>query len=155
MKTLFLVLFLCVAAASAVELDPYNYKSGLHYCYLDGLRYTFAISNADYAKMRKWNPSEDASPPVTPKRALELARARLARIKRPKSPGWDLVRISLEPIGGISYPNGKWMYVVTFYLHINVFGTPVAMNFIVTMDDKLVEPIVEPEKRNQSFRTPP
>jgi hypothetical protein len=121
----------------------------IHYCYLNGLRYAFAVSDTEYAKMRQWNPQEGTHPPVTPKRALELAKKRLTEIKIPNGYGWLLERVSLEPVN-VFYPDGKWVYVVSFRYFIEGPSTGAwpTMDFFVTMDDKLVEPIVDTEKQD-------
>ena len=152
MKTLALYFGLFAIAISAAELDINTHRH-IHYCYLNGMRYAFAISDARFSKMRQWNPTSDAQPPVTPKRALELARKRLDTIKIPPNFGWKLESIALEPVRASNFlaQDEKWMYVVNFRYHNNSVMTGVwpTMDFIITMDDELIEPIIDKEKPNR------
>ncbi|MBL9180772.1 MAG: hypothetical protein JNN17_01415 [Verrucomicrobiaceae bacterium] len=134
--------------AQAAELDPNDYVC-LRYCYLNGLRYTFAISKNTYQKLPTWTALGDAPPPVSSGNAYSLAKTHLDTIKIPENYGWDLERISLDPLGGIA-PDGKWVWVVSFRYFIKGPSTGIwpRMNYIVTMDGKLVEPIVDKDKKS-------
>jgi hypothetical protein len=114
-----------------------------HFSYFDGNQYAFIISEEKYATMRFWSPKTGESPPVSPGRALQLAEERLGKIPVPKNYGWEVEAVALEPIN-VSSPDGKWMYVVKFRYCMNGPTTGVwpTLDFIVTMDGELVEPVV-------------
>ena len=114
-----------------------------HFSYFDGHQYAFIISEEKYATMRFWNPKTGESPPVSPGRALQLAEERLRKIPAPKNYGWEVEAVALEPVN-ISSPDGKWMYVVKFRSFMNgpMTGVWPRLDFIVTMDGELVEPVV-------------
>jgi hypothetical protein len=130
------------AAASA--------HSHAHYSYFDGNRYAFIISEEKYATMRYWNPKTGESPPVSPGRALQLAEERLRKIPVPKNYGWEVEAVALEPVS-VSSPDEKWMYVVKFRYVMNgpMTGVWPSLDFIVTMDGELVEPVVSNRQQSQ------
>jgi hypothetical protein len=140
-----LLLFLLLPIFVFAEPVSPKETTWVQYSYFGGMRYTFAISNAKYAAMRTWNPSLKTAPPVTPQRALELSKARLALIKIPPHYYWRVEQIALEPIG---LTGDKWMYVVHFRYAWDSAMTGVwpTMRFLVTMDGDLIEPEIDPEK---------
>lgn len=121
-----------------------------HSSYFDGNQYAFIISEEKYATMRSWNPKTGEFPPVSPRRALQLAEERLRKIPVPKNYGWEVEAVALEPVN-VSSPDGKWMYVVKFRSFMNgpMTGIWPALDFIVTMDGELVEPVVSNRQPSQ------
>ena len=144
-KALVLVLLLAALPASAQQRDPNSIYYN-HNCYLNAMRYESTISFAKYENMRRWNPLDDTAPPVSPKRALELAQNRLALVQIPMQHHWTIERISLEPVSGDG--DGKWMYVVSFIYSYDGGGSGPerTLEFVVTMDNELIDPIVTAEK---------
>jgi hypothetical protein len=114
------------------------------------MRYAFAISEEKYAAMRGWNPAASQFPPIAPARALELAEGRLKKIPIPEKYGWTLESAALEPVN-LFYPKEKWMYVVSFRYHMEgpTTGYWPTMDFIVTMDDELLEPSISVAEPNR------
>ena len=144
-KAFVLILLLAALPASAQQRDSDSIYYD-HACYLNGMRYYSSISVAKYENMRRWSPLDDTAPPVSPKRALELAGNRLALVQIPAEHHWTVGRISLEPLsGGV---DGKWMYVVSFVYSYDggSSGPERTLEFVVTMDNELIDPIVTVEK---------
>jgi hypothetical protein len=133
------VLVHSLGIASAATGAP----SHSHYSYFNGNKYAFIISEEKYATMRFWNPKTGESPPVSPGRALQLAEERLRKIPVPKNYGWEVEAVALEPVN-VVFPDEKWMYVVKFRYVMNgpMTGVWPSLDFIVTMDGELVEPVV-------------
>lgn len=131
------------------ELDTNDYMH-IHYCYLNGDRYRFAISDSEYAELPDWTPDGGTHPPITPKVVIGLAKAHLDKIKIAKEYFWQFESINLEPVNTF-FPQGKWMYRVIYRYAIRgpSTGQWPAMEYIVTMDGKLVAPHVSKEKPNQ------
>jgi hypothetical protein len=140
------MLVLSLAAAHAANGAPTH----SHFSYFEGNRYAFIISEEKYAAMRAWNPNSSDFPPVPPGRALQIAEERLRKILIPNNYGWRLEAVALEPVNEF-YSDGKWMYVVHFRYFINGLSTGVwpSMNFIVTMDGELVEPVISVARPNR------
>lgn len=143
----FLVLCLSVSAAAAANTAS---RHSPHYSYFDGKRYAFVISDEKYTTMPAWNPNSGEFPPVTPGRALQVAEERLRKIPIPSNYGWHLEAVALKPVSDY-FPAEKWMYVVSFRYFINGPSTGIwpTMDFIVTMDGELIEPIISVARRNQ------
>jgi len=121
-----------------------------HFSYFDGNQYAFIISEEKYATMRFWNPKTGESPPVSPGRAVQLAEERLRKIPVPKNYGWEVEAVALEPVN-VVFPDEKWMYVVKFRYVMNgpMTGVWPRLDFIVTMDGELVEPVVSNRQPSQ------
>ena len=128
---------------SAKELDPNDHKS-IHYCYLLKKRYAFAISEAAYKKMTKWNIESEGHPPVSPQKAFKLAKARLDKISIPKGYFWTFEGATLKPVNRF-FQNDKWIWKVSFRYTLDGPSTGVwpTMDFLVTMDGELIEPIID------------
>ena len=149
MKTLSaLLLFIAVNAmvttfATAKELDPNTHKS-IHCCYLLKKRYTFAVSERLYEQMIKWNLESKDTPPVSPQKVYKLAKERLDKIVIPKGYFWTFEQAALRPVNKF-YQDGKWIWVVSFRYTKEGFSSGVwpTMDFFVTMDGDLIEPIID------------
>ena len=126
----------------AKELDPNDHKS-IHYCYLLKKRYAFAVSDAAYENMTKWNIESDDPPPVSPQKAFKLAKARLDKIEIPKGYFWTFEGATLQPVNQF-FQDGKWIWKVSFRYTINGPSTGAwpTMDFLVTMDGELIEPLI-------------
>jgi hypothetical protein len=100
--------------------------------------------------MRAWTPKTGEFPPLTPARALQLAEDRLNKIPVSKNHGWQVESVALEPVSVLS-PDGKWMYVVKFRYFMNgpMTGYWPSLDFIVTLDGELIEPVVRARRANQ------
>jgi hypothetical protein len=135
-----------IGIANAATSAPYH----SHFSYFDGNQYAFIISEEKYATMRFWNPKTGEFPPLPPGRALEVAEERVRKIPVPKNYGWKVEAVALEPVS-VSSPDGKWMYVVKFRYFMNgpMTGIWPGLDFIVTMDGELVEPVVSTRQPNQ------
>jgi hypothetical protein len=141
---------LCPAVAydpPSGELDPNDYMH-IHYCYLNGMQYRFAVSNAAYEKLPDWTPETGTHPPITPKVAMDVAHQELQKIKIGEEYFWRFEHVSLEPVNTF-YPERKWMYRVVYRYAIKGFSTGVwpTMEYIVTMEGKLVTPHISKDKK--------
>ena len=140
----FLIMFISVNIYSA-ELNPNNYVH-IHYCYFDNKRYAFAISLDEAKSMKVWNLNEREQTPVLPQEAERLARKHIDSIKIPENYGWKLDSISLEPIN--PFRLDKFIYTVQYSYYVNgpMTGVWPYMKYIITMDGKLIDPIVDDYK---------
>ena len=76
--------------------------------YVGTNRYDFAVSHAEIARTPIWQESDD-QPPLPARKALRLARARLAKLFD-DAKNWRLDTLSLSQVGG----DGHWVYLVRF-----------------------------------------
>jgi len=131
---------------AADELDPNDYRS-IHWCYFNNEKYAFGVSDRVYEKMTKWNLESDTPPPVSAQKAYKLAKKRLEKIEIKKGFVWILKQVALEPV---VEQEGKWIWKVSFrYANTEggSTGRPLTMDFLVTMDGELIEPVVSKSKR--------
>ena len=126
----------------AEELDPNDHKS-IHYCYLLKKRFAFAVSDEAYDRMTTWNITHEGPPPVSPQEAHKLAKARLDKIKIPTGYFWTFEGATLAPVSAL-FPDQKWIWKISFRYTIDGPSTGhwPTMDFLVTMDGDLIEPIV-------------
>ena len=149
--SILLLVLLCIgiqpSCAIAKELDVNDYKS-IHYCYLLKKRYAFAVSHNIYESMTAWNIESKGPPPVSPQQAFKVAKERLSRIEIPKGYFWTFDQAALQPVNGF-FQDGKWIWKVSFRFTRDGFssGPPTMMDFLVSMDGTLIEPIIDDWKQ--------
>jgi hypothetical protein len=71
-----------------------------------GVRWDFNLTRETLARSPTW-PDSDPWPPLSPRRAIELAWAQLGTLVGDKE-GWQLRSVSLKQVG----PQRTWIYVV-------------------------------------------
>ena len=127
----------------AKELDVNDYKS-IHYCYVLEKRYAFAVSHKVYESMTAWNIESKGPPPVSPQRAFKLAKERLKKIEIPKGYLWTFEQAALQPVNSF-FQEGKWIWKISFRYTKKGISTGYwpTMDFLVSMDGTLIEPIID------------
>jgi hypothetical protein len=125
------MLVLCMAlllqaSATDTESDPATF-----YSYLQGERWSFAVTREALRYAPSWRPAIEDAPPLPPGQALAVARERLSEWLRDGA-RWRLMRILLQPVGD------DWVYVVEF-------GAPrpgivTSLSVVVLMDGSSVTP---------------
>lgn len=148
-KLLVLFVFLFASTTSADEKKQFPVIRD-EYMRLGEQTYKLSISKGIFDKMNKWNPDVSDQPPVTVKAARDLARKGLEKIKIPQNCFWLINRIELGPMTQFR-PEEKWIYIVRFDLYSKGFnsGKPFWIDFYVTMDGELIEPVVESTKKKK------
>lgn len=102
-SALLVVTIVTLPAAESMDLP------GTWFCYADGAEYQSTISREAVDSSPAWSPG--APLPLSLDRALEVARAELAKlVKKPEE--WDHSSITLERLRG-SEPE-HWYFVVSF-----------------------------------------
>ena len=136
-----------IPSLAAKEFNSRNYKS-VYFCHLINKRYAFAVSNELYEKMTKWNIKSEENPPTSPQKAIQLAKKRLEKINITEGASWTFVGAALQPVKRV-HQDEKWIWKIIFQYRSEGFssGTPLRMEFLVTMDGILVEPIITDIKR--------
>ena len=127
-------------------LNSNEYRS-IHWCYFNKQKYAFGVSDQLYEKMTKWNLESDDPPPTSAQKAYNLAKERLDKIEIKKGFVWDLEQVALEPVGD---QKGKWIWKVSFRYAVAEGGSTgrwPTMDFLVTMDGELIEPVISDHKR--------
>lgn len=76
--------------------------------YARGERWVSILLRSDLERSPEWVESEE-TPPLSPRRAVEVARAQMAKVV-PDAVAWPLHSIRLLPVGG---PR-RWVYIVSF-----------------------------------------
>jgi hypothetical protein len=100
--SVFLLSFILQAA------PPDDPAASHFYSYFAGERFHTAVTRADLDAAPKWTEGTEA-PPLSPKAAVEAARARFATLV-PDADKWSVESISLRPVG----PRHDWLYVIQF-----------------------------------------
>ena len=110
--------------------------------YIYGNKFTVRVFDEDIAKMTAWDPEKEESP-LSPRKAIEIARRNLPRFITKDTERWMLEGLSLEQIGR---PGGnKWLYQVAF-TNDGLLGSGMDYSFsiFVKMDGAIIEPEVVP-----------
>jgi len=128
---------LAVHALSSELLESYSSegKAG-------GKHYEFKITRSEVANTPIW-PSDTENPPLSPRRAQEIARTQLNQLLGPDSKEWLLREIMLGQMGDDIH----WEYLVTFEpppLGHAGEANPDFMRIIVLMSGKVVNPTITP-----------
>src|SRR5438876_238871 len=84
-----------------------NYRAVTYRSFVDGTAYKMTVSMGNLRKSPSWK--EHGSPPVSPGKALELARMKLESTV-PEAKDWELRMICLQP----TLISDKWIYAVEF-----------------------------------------
>ena len=134
MRTLALTI-IAVALSFQLEGAEAQYSS-----YVKTNRYDFKVTEADMASTPVWKDQDD-HPPLAARKALGLARARLAQLVS-DSKDWKLDSLSLQPWGDGSH----WYYLAVFTAPAPsdrvYIGRPVDMTIPVLMSGETVKPKV-------------
>jgi len=128
-----LVLVFGVQFGSAVEIWSSYVKTN---------RYDFTVQDDEIAKTPVWR-ERDEHPPLSARKALRLARARLAELIS-DSKAWPLDKLSLT-----ERSHGHWVYLAVFeFPHIpSPSGPSIKMTIPVLMSGVAVKPKVSPWPR--------
>jgi hypothetical protein len=126
--SIILFIALCSYAADTFRSDLYLTSD------VDGRVFELSVKDADFRHAPVWNPADD-HPPLSPKRALELARAELAHVVS-DVPAWQLNGIELRPMT----PDGHWIFVVEYSKLATDGGFAPYLSFVVLMDGTVIEP---------------
>jgi hypothetical protein len=76
--------------------------------YVRGERWDFNVTHEALAQTPSWLP-EDASPPLSPRKAIEVAAKQLQELVTDPE-RWRFSEVALYPVG----PNEKWVYLIRF-----------------------------------------
>ena len=109
-----------------------------------GNTYSHKISAEDLADTPSWNP-EQGDPPLSLRKALEIARGSLRRYKS-KAEVMSVEKIELRQMGV-----EKWLYEVAFYCWKDVCEDKAGNGFriYVKMDGSVIEPEITPETKQK------
>ncbi len=116
--------------------------------YIQTNRYDFIVADGTLAKTPVWKEASD-SPPLAPRKALRLARARLGHLIS-DAKDWTLDSIRLEELR-----DGHWIYLVAFEAPLPfgpngirmLEGIPTIMTIPVMMDGVAIQPKISLWKR--------
>lgn len=105
-------------------------------------KYTVKIFDEDIEKMPSWNPETEEAP-LSPRKAIEVARENISRFILQDSEKWVLENVSLSQVG--SPGSDRWLYQAEF-TNNHLLGTELDYGFsiFVKMDGTVVEPEVVP-----------
>lgn len=134
------------AAATGEEIDANQYRS-IRWSYFNGQKYAFGLSKDVCRTMKTWHLDNGDPPPVTPKEAHRLAKAWIDKLKVASRWKWELMRLSLVPI---EPEEGKWLWEVSFTYTVTEggqTGQPVEMHVRITMDGKVILPVISDDRR--------
>lgn len=107
--------------------------------YGNGKQYTVSVSKDMLEKSPRWM-EPDENPPISARRAIELATAmKDSLVKDSDSWKWKLRSASLEPI------DGHWFWEISFEGKFDGFleGRPPNLRLVVLMDGTVVKPLVK------------
>lgn len=71
--------------------------------------YTVKFSDRDLIQTPLWNPEKDDNPPLSARKAVEVARTNLNQCVSGASEKWSLSSIELKPFG-----TDRWIYEIEF-----------------------------------------
>jgi hypothetical protein len=94
---------------ASVQVGPTVTTSTSSYMTIGQQRWTYTVAEADVTDSPAWVDPSSNPPPLPESRAVALSRAELSKYM-PEVETWDLVNITLEPLGYSS----KWFYVVAW-----------------------------------------
>lgn len=111
-----------------------------HYSYYGGERYVTAVPLARLADTPSWSPDTE-HPPLSPGRAVEIARAALAQLV-PNAQEWRRQTLTLSTPGHIN----KYYYLVQFAApphHNSPHTTSGTIEIAVLMDGQAIQAVTE------------
>jgi hypothetical protein len=126
-------LFLLAVLAAAQVETTYTVEYG-------GKKYEFLVSSQDLEKTPAWPPNEE-NPPLSPRRAVEIARTQLAALMA-GAKDWRLHEVTLRPL------DDHWIYLVGFLEPLRNDGQArqlsTGFQVVVLMNGVAVMPRVSP-----------
>jgi hypothetical protein len=144
--TLF-VLALCHSAHGQTDSPrPGHGFSSIGDFHYNGCTYTYKLSTPDLDNLPSWN-AQDIEPPLSLRKALDLARAGLQRFVKPGEQWqWRVDSIALRQLDF-----DKWIYDMTFSCSSTkcISESSSSFTILIKMDGSIIEPEIKPdEKRN-------
>ena len=111
--------------------------------------YAYNISANDLQNTPSWKPEQE-DPPVSLRKALEIARKNLSRFVK-KSNAFEVENINLIQMDG-----NKWLYDISFHCQKKECQDAAGSNFkfFIKMDGSIVEPKVRKEIKKEVFTIP-
>ena len=136
----------CITLKADEKINVNDYRM-IHWNYFDGSKYAFGVTHELFKTMPEWKVTSDKTPQTTPQDAYKVARTRLDKIKISKPYIWELQEIALKPVG---FKENKWVWKIIFQLgvtEVGFSGSTTTIAFLVTLNGKLIEPIITKHKR--------
>lgn len=106
MKIKLFILFMILFMLGMFNVSAQTVAEQFH---CNGTFYTVKFSDADIPRSPSWNPERDENPPLSARKAVEVARQTLEQCMSEPAK-WNLESVKIERLLGIS----KWLYHVVF-----------------------------------------
>ena len=142
----FIVLAFASQLAGGEELDANEYRK-IKWSYFQGEKYAFGLKREVVEEMPTWNIGQKMAPKVSPQGAYKVAKSWLDTLPLEDGFRWDLDLLALEPV---DIEKGKWVWYVSFEYEVlegGSSGPAPTMGIYVTLDGKLVQPVISKWKK--------